>query len=155
MVDIVYKPLIDSKKDDVESTTTKYDIARLCLLYGKLIHDKANNGDTAGDTDIYVIPDGKVFLLLSGWCSIDNLDTTNAWGRLQVRNASTSPSTNRTLIQVTITGVGTMVESINPSIPLLFRAGQIMSVYNIDNGAETDAGIVGYEIDAAVFFNNI
>jgi len=156
MVDFIYKPIQSSKSEDLQPSKQKIPFESLCYLYGKRITKQGSNGNTADHTDLYAVPDGKVFFLFSANLGLWTIDTGSSWGRLMWRPASvTSPSTDRTLLHVESRSANSVTASLSLAKPMLFFPGEILTIYNVDTDGDTNGNITGYEIDQTLYYQNV
>ena len=151
MQDVVYKPITESTGQDVVQARTKIPLSNLMILYGVRVSVVGNATGTAGKTTVYTVPAGKIFLLLSAHLSAGNPGAGVFWSSLGV---SEVPRVATDLLRIAFEGSTGEVQ-ISPAVPLLFRPGESFIVYNVNSASETVGGVVGYEMDAQIFYSSI
>lgn len=163
IMDVIYKPPYSSL--DAVGAKKTLDLSTFCLLHGRLITENDTITDDANTSyTLYTVPAGKVFLLLSAMQSARAYDNDDSTYWLNICPAGvTLGGQTKTIMRMalsrrdTTVDIGTqMAATINPVIPLLMGAGDFVQAY--ENGATLFtycATIVGYEIDAAVFYKFI
>lgn len=158
MTEIVYKPPYDSSDKQFQDKP-RMDWQKLCLYYGRRItlcrstHEARN--------DLYVVPTGKLLLLLSAFLSTTSQNVTfETEARLYIR--ANGDEDELTLLRA-FTGVNPGVFAddnsnnsnlaINYPIPMIIRATEVISVETVEVGTDAAGGIFGYEVDAQLFYS--
>lgn len=154
MQDIVYTPLQRSESTDINPSQPKIGWDRLCLLYGRRITQSQSASGTATEADMYVVPQGKVFLLINATICLVGV-ANGAWGRIQILPPSAAVGAGFTIAQLYNWSDNTTAIAVNPCIPILVVYGEKINMYNVNNQCTTNAVIVGYEIDADIFYKSL
>ena len=149
MTEVVYKPLDasvnkDSPKDD------KISWEKICLLYGRRITaSRSVNGLSVAT--LYTVPTGKLFLLTSGNLSAATTGAGIFNALLAVSATATGGGTDIDIIRMEIEGSGTSCPY-SGILPLRAVAGEKFNLESGNAALEASACIVGYEIDADIFY---
>jgi len=159
-MDVVYKPLTDSQGTNAPVSKQVYTWDRLCLIYGT----RVTKGESLGgvtEVEMYQVPTGKIFLLLTAELSCTNLDavlanSANMWvesksggtinngALIRLRADLTTAASNRS--------IGTSA-AISPAVPIRLLAGDKVLIDGLSTGGRTHGAITGYEIDQAIFYD--
>lgn len=154
MQDVVYTPIQRSESTDINPTQPKIGWDRLCLLYGRRITQSASSAGTAAEVDMYVVPQGKVFLLIGGSLCLVGV-ANGAWGRIQILPATSILGASFTFLQLYNWSDNTTATNLTPAVPILVVYGEKVNLYNVNNQCTTTGTIVGYEIDADLFYKSL
>ena len=151
MVEIVYTPLNEGKPELYPLAKPKIRWEDLILLYGKRITVSNTAPGDDETADIYEVPEGKVFFLLSAHLGIQGAGTVKRTGKMWIRYAGESQTTLRAMITVGAAVNGQNFAVMNPCVPILVSYGERISIFNEDPAFTTIGQVVGYEIDTNLF----
>lgn len=151
MVDIVYTPLNEGKPDVYPLAKPKVRWEDLILLYGKRINASGSASSDDEYLDIYIVPEGKVFLLLSANLSIVNSTASRQFGRIFVRLPGEVNTSTRTIMTIGASPAGQNASSISPVVPILVRYGENIGIFNEDVSVVVSGQVTGYEIGTDLF----
>ena len=150
-MDIVYTPLNEGKPELYPSAKPKIRWEDLLILYGKRVN--ASNSATDDDQylDIYVVPEGKIFFLITANLSVVNSTATRQYGRIFIRNPGETSNSTRTMMTIGAAPGGQTASSISPVIPIIARYGENIGIFNEDLNVVVSGQITGYEIETNLF----
>jgi len=154
MTDIIYKPLYNPEGKNIEIPRNRLSWEHLCLFYGTRIV-KSDLMTTSGESILYTVPTGKIFLWITGNMSIQNEKTGNETGRMFIFDGS---GTTRML--ACLVGGGTTTNGAQqnvtfaPSCPVRVLSGENINITFTESSGLTyfEGSIFGYEIDSAIFY---
>jgi len=162
MDDVVFKPLNPGIDKSFANKAEFVTWETLCLFYGRRITKTISTGLTNSARSIYDVPQGKIFLMITGTLSCMSEDTAvkdcRLWG-----GTTGVPVNDCTIIRIVLgrsdvaggNQEKNQTVSVSPSVPLLYTAGESLFIANPDDDVETHGSITGYEIDADVFFKKL
>lgn len=151
MVEIVYTPLNEGKPELYPIAKKKIRWEDLILLYGKRITVSETAPGDDETADVYVVPEGKIFFLLSGQLGIAGAGTVKRTVKMWIRYAGESQASNRAMITVGAAPNGENFAVMNPCVPILVFYGERISIFNEDPAFTAHGQVVGYEIDTNLF----
>lgn len=151
MDDIVYKPPFVAGKEIYPIAKPKIRWEDLILLYGVRTSGSETSTGSNEHKDIYVVPEQKVFFLLSANLSVGNNAAVRKSGRIYVRRPGEATTNTRTMMTISAMPQGQNASSINPVVPLVLFAGESVAIYNDDALTNTAGQVTGYEIGTDLF----
>lgn len=151
MQDVVYKPQFEAKQEIYPVSKPKIRWEDLILLYGKRITVSNTAPGDDETADIYTVPEGKVFFLLSAHLGIEGAGTVKRTGKMWIRFSGESSTSLRSMITVGAAVNGQNFAVMNPCVPILVFYGERISIFNEDPAFTTIGQVVGYEIGTDLY----
>ena len=150
-MEIVYTPLNEGKPEIYPTTKPKIRWEDLILLYGTRI--SASNTSPGDDeyVNIYIVPEGKVFFMLSAHLTVANNSTVRRAGKIFIRRPGETDTSTRCMMIINTMPQGQSSTSINPTVPILVLYGESVGIFNEDPLVTTMGQVVGYEIETNLF----
>jgi hypothetical protein len=160
MTDVIYTPSFTSNPVVIPPKATR-TVTELCLLYGQLKTVGWGKGTIGYDT-IYTVPENKLFLLVSSSLCLATRENQTSNVALILFNPGADSSTDNNLMRIGTEDNTfpnrvpiTIVDHLNPVIPLIFQSGYYFRIFNPDANSAVHTVLVGYEIDKNIFYSNI
>lgn len=150
MADVIYKPLNESVQ--TETIEVKPKLQTICYLYGKFISEARSLTGTTSTT-FYTVPKGKIFLLLTANLSQVHTGAGTGFSNIGV-NVFTGGGTSGEIVRIQVEGASSNA-SISPTFPFLVREGFNINLSGTGALTETSGCIVGYELDAGLFYKSL
>jgi hypothetical protein len=151
MVDIVYTPLNEGKPEIYPIVKPKIRWEDLILLYGTRICASETSTGANETKEVYAVPEGKVFFLLTANLSVGNNAAVRKSGRIFIRRPGESTTNTRTMMTISAMPQGQNGTSISPVVPLLVVYGEKVALFNDDALVNTAGQVCGYEIGTDLF----
>jgi len=142
---VVFRPPQPATKQ-ADTKIEKIPFLTGLMNYGKRITLEGSNGGAGGATVIYTVPTGKYFYLFSATLHVIALTAGFSNGRMFIY-----PEAQGALMKIEVQALDqSLINSINPSLPIKCLPGNIIYVQNLNVSTNTFGTIFGYEVDISL-----